>query len=79
VSISNFAFASASLTVNKGDKIVFTNRDSVGHTVTSDSGKFDGAVAAGQSFTLDTSNLTPGNYPYHCTPHPFMTGMIVVK
>ncbi len=79
VTIQNMAYGTASLTVNKGDKVTFTNRDQMTHTVTSDAGKFNGSVDAGQSFTLDTSNLAPGTYPYHCTPHPWMTGTITVK
>lgn len=59
--------------------MVFKNNDQMTHTVTSDAGKFDGSVSTGQTFTLDTSNLAPGNYPYHCKPHPFMTGTIIVK
>ena len=80
VSIQNFAFGPKSVTVKRGDKIIFQNRDTVGHTATSDTGKFDsGILANGASFTLDTSNLAPGSYPYHCTPHPNMTATIVVQ
>lgn len=80
VAIKNFAYAPATITVKKGDKIIFKNDDTMGHTVTSDSGKFDsGNLGQGASFTLDTKNLAPGSYPYHCTPHPFMTATIIVK
>jgi len=80
VSIQNFAFGQKSLTVKKGDRIIFQNRDTVGHTATSDTGKFDsGMLANGASYTLDTANLAPGSYPYHCTPHPNMTATIIVQ
>ena len=57
--IQNFAFGPKSITVKKGDKIIFQNRDSVGHTVTSDTGAFDsGILNQNGSYTLDTSNPT---------------------
>lgn len=80
VTIQNFAFAQASITVRKGDKIIFQNRDSAGHTATADKGAFDsGIIEQGKSFTLDTSKLSAGTYPYHCAPHPDMKGTVVVR
>ena len=80
VSIENFAFNSKNVTVKKGAKITFTNKDSVAHTVTSDNGKFDsGLFGQGKSFTLDTATLAAGTYNYLCTPHPNMKGTIVVE
>ena len=80
VAIQNFAFAQSTITVKKGDKIIFQNRDAVGHTVTADGGAFGSPlVLQNQTFTLDTSNLAPGSYPYHCTPHPNMRGTVVVE
>ena len=68
------------ITVKKGDKIIFQNRDAVGHTVTSDANAFDsGMLNQGQSFTLDTATLALGSYPYHCTPHPNMKATVVVE
>lgn len=78
--IQDFAFAPSTIRVKKGDRVVFTNRDSIGHTVTADGGAFDSSlILQNQTFTLDTSNLVPGSYPFHCTPHPNMRGTIVVE
>ena len=80
VSIQNFAFAPASITVKKGDKIIFLNHDTAPHTVTSDSTGFDsGTMGSGKGWTLDTTQLAPGTYKYHCAIHPMMTGTVIVK
>jgi cytochrome c oxidase subunit 2 len=84
----NPAYEPASLTVKKGDAIDVANEDSVPHTVTSGTGLED--PNAGQMF--DTSIITPaasaqlatadieaGEYDYHCTVHPFMTGKLIVQ
>ena len=80
VTIQNFAFSPNTISVKQGDKIVFTNQDSVGHTATHDGARFDtGILNKGQSFTLDTSSLGLGAYSYRCTPHPFMTATLVIE
>lgn len=79
VTIKNFAFNPASFTVKPGAKIVVTNKDSVTHTFTSDSGAFTtGDINPGQSKTV-TAPTKPGSYPYRCLIHQFMTGTLVVK
>lgn len=80
IEVKDFAFSPATITVKPGAKISVTNQDSVGHTLTSDDGKsFDTKlVAQGQSATI-TAPTTPGSYPFHCTPHPYMKGILVVK
>ena len=88
VTPGNPAYEPASLTVKKGDAIEVVNEDSVPHTVTSGTGLED--PNAGQMF--DTSLITPaasaqlatadleaGEYDYHCTVHPFMTGKLIVQ
>lgn len=77
VSIANFAFSPATITVAPGQAITWTNADRVAHTVTSNDGKWDsGNIAPGASFshTFDQAGATP----YHCTIHPFMTGTVTV-
>ncbi len=78
VSIANFAFGPASLTVAKGTTVTWTNTDAAAHTSTSDNGAWDtGSLAKGASgsFTFTTA----GTYPYHCTFHSQMTATIVVQ
>ena len=79
VTIQNFAFTPATLTVAPGTKVVWTNKDSVAHTVTSDNGAWpdSGSLATGQSFTVTFGK--PGTYPYHCSIHPYMKASVVVS
>jgi plastocyanin len=79
VTISNFKFAPASITVKHGARVTVTNQDSAAHTATADDGhSFDtGTLAQGASQTISVSK--PGSYPYHCSIHPFMHGTLVVK
>ncbi len=77
VNIQNFAFVPQTVTVCQGATVRWTNLDGVQHTSTSDNGVWDsGLLGTNQSFSF-TFN-TPGTYPYHCTPHPFMRGTIIV-
>ncbi|MBI4513842.1 MAG: plastocyanin, partial [Gemmatimonadetes bacterium] len=54
------------------------NGDAVAHTVTADEGSWGSPlIEPGGMFqrTFDE----PGRYTYHCVPHPFMKGVIVVE
>jgi plastocyanin len=75
--ISDFAFVPGTLTVKVGTTVTWTNKDSVGHTVTSDDGIFDsGILGKGSSFSYKFT--TVGTFGYFCTPHPYMVGTVVV-
>lgn len=78
ISVFNFAFSPASLTVKVGAKVTWTNNDSVTHTVTADQGAFDsGDLAPGKSFSFTFTKA--GTYSYHCNIHRSMTATIVVQ
>ncbi len=78
VTIADFAFSPATLTITAGDTVTWTNNDQVVHTATSTTGAFDsGDLDQGESFSFTFTN--PGTYDYLCTPHPTMTGQIVVQ
>lgn len=78
VTIQNFAFSPASLTVKVGDKVTWTNQDSVGHSATADDSSFDtGVLQQGQSGSVTFSKA--GTYTYHCSVHPNMHGTIIVQ
>jgi plastocyanin len=79
ITISNFKFSPATLTVRHGARIAVSNDDSAPHTVTADDGhSFDsGTVQTGGSATIKVAST--GRFPYHCTIHPFMHGVLVVK
>ncbi len=78
VQIADFAFAPATVTVTAGDTVTWTNADPVAHTATATDSSWDtGDIAEGASASI-TFN-TPGTYSYLCTPHPTMTGTVVVE
>lgn len=78
VTIKNFAFSPANLTVEPGATITVTNEDSVAHTFTARDGAFDtGDIAPGRTATV-TAPSRPGTYPYYCAVHQFMTGTLTV-
>jgi plastocyanin len=79
VTIADFAFSPAELTVSSGDVVSVKNDDSTTHTFTSDGGGFDVQVEAGQSGEARVSASTPGTYDFHCTIHPNMTGKVTVQ
>src|SRR5882672_7981841 len=72
------AFSPNRLDVAAGATVEWTNRDQVEHSVTADDGSWDsGSIAPGG--TWRHTFATPGTYAFHCTPHPYMTGAVVVK
>lgn len=80
VTIDNFAFGPAAITVAPGTKVTWTNRDDEPHTVTSvdDPKPFkSGALDTGDSFSFTFDK--PGTYRYFCSIHPHMTGTVVVR
>lgn len=77
ITISDFDY-SFSGTFEPGATITVHNEDNVGHTVTSDTdGQFDVAVGPGETVTF-TGPDEPGDYPFHCTPHPSMVSTLTV-
>ena len=77
VTIKGFAFNPPAVTVKVGQTVTFTNQDSQPHTATADGGSFDaGSIAPGASASHRFD--TPGQFAYHCSFHPFMTGTITV-
>ncbi len=75
--ISDYQFSPASLTVNAGDTVTWTNAGPTEHTATARNGSFDtGLLKKGQSASHTFTQ--PGTYAYICTIHPFMHGTIVV-
>ena len=78
----------ATLTVKKGDKITVTNKDTLPHTVTSGTGPTDpnsakqfdtSIIEAGATADIETTTINAGEYPFHCTVHPYMMGKLVVQ
>jgi len=78
VTIADFAFAPTSLTVPAGATVTWTNKGSVGHTVTADDGSF-GSETLASGATFSATFAKAGTFAYHCRIHPSMTATIVVQ
>ena len=79
INIENFAFAPQELKISVGETVVWTNRDSVKHTVTSnDRTELDSELLGKGESYFHTFNKA-GTFEYYCMPHPYMTGKIIVE
>lgn len=79
VTIENFAFSPANITVKKGTTVTWTNKDSTAHTVTETDGKTgpkSGSLSKGDTYSF-TFNTT-GSFAYVCSFHSNMTASITV-
>ena len=78
VFMQNLMFNPTSITVAVNATVTWTNKDNVGHNVTSDSGWF-------ASSTIDPGNTyshqftAAGTYQYRCTIHQNMNGTVIVR
>jgi plastocyanin len=81
VIIRNFAFTPQQVSVRAGTKVTWVNCSAAGdpsHTSTSDTGIWSSPLLApGATFTQEFA--TPGSFPFHCEPHPSMTGTVTVN
>jgi plastocyanin len=76
--VQDFMFRPARLEIAAGTTVLWTNGGQVAHTVTAQDGSFDsGPIEAGDRRGIIFSR--PGTFPFHCTPHPFMRGEVVVR
>ena len=77
VVIDGMRFDPPALTVARGDRVVWTNKDLVPHTATA-SGTFKSiSIAPGKSWTWTAKKS--GSHGYICTFHPTMKGTLVVR
>jgi amicyanin len=77
VSISDFKFNPATLTVPVGTTVTWTNQDAEPHTVAAKDGSFH-SPGMDSHGTYSFTFATPGSYDYICSIHPFMAGTVVV-
>ncbi len=79
IEISNFVFSPSSLTIKKGDTVIWTNKDLMSHTITSDSGSELESARFGRAETYSHTFNTAGTFSYHCSVHSTMKGTIIVE
>ena len=78
VSIANFAFAPAEITVAPGTTVTWTNDDGAPHGLAfNDGAKGTDVFLPGARFSRTYDK--PGTFEYFCAVHPYMTGKVTVR
>jgi plastocyanin len=78
VSIANFLFAPATLTIAPGQTVTWTNDDGAPHGLAyKDGAKGTDVLLPGASFSRTYDK--PGTFDYLCAVHPYMTGKVIVQ
>jgi len=75
---NSWIFSPARLEISAGTTVIWTNKTDTSHTVTGDDLGFEDSGPFGLGETYSQTFTKPGTYTYFCSPHPFMTGTIVV-
>jgi plastocyanin len=78
VTMEYMRFEPETLTVARGDTVVWINKDLVPHTATSKAGGFDSQVVAAEKSWRVTVRKK-GTFAYVCTLHPTMKGTLRVR
>jgi amicyanin len=81
IEIKDYMFGPAVTKVKVGDTITWTNQDAVRHNIVADKSSADAPngplFARGETFSFKFTKA--GTYTYHCDPHPYMHGTVVVE
>lgn len=79
VTIQEFAYSPAEITITAGQSVTWTNQDEAPHTATARDRDVlqSGTMNQGESFTQVFD--TPGTFEYFCEFHPDMQGIVVVE
>jgi plastocyanin len=78
VIMTNRTYDPETVTVNVGDTVTWVNEDAPQHDVVADNGEFKSDLfEKGQTFAFTFTQA--GAYPYHCSIHPGMTGVVIVQ
>jgi len=65
------------IVIGVNNTVIWKNEDVEWHTAHSNIPEFDSKmISPGASFTHTFQRA--GSYPYHCDPHPWMTGLVIV-
>jgi LPXTG-motif cell wall-anchored protein len=78
VTIADFSFAPATITINQGDTVTWNNNGPTPHSATANDGSFDTGILKKGRSASHTFNQA-GTFSYFCEPHPFMKASVVVQ
>jgi plastocyanin len=77
VTIADFQFTPATITIHVGDTVTWVNHGPSAHTATTNNGSFNtGVLQKGHSASHTFTKA--GTFTYICSIHPFMHGTVVV-
>lgn len=83
VNIDKMKYETSEITIKAGDAVTWTNLEVMPHNVHFLAGVVADEAVKGTMLKKDESWSArfnePGTYDYHCTPHPFMRGKVVVE
>jgi plastocyanin len=81
VFIRDFGFHPATVRVKRGSRITWVNCEKtsgLSHTTTADAGAWRSPlISPAEAFTTVVDGAD--TFTYHCEPHPFMTGTVIVE
>ncbi|CAN5697054.1 cupredoxin family copper-binding protein [soil metagenome] len=78
VAIRSMAFQPATLTVHRGDTIIWSNSDIYTHNVVSGQGTISSPdIETGKTWRFVARRT--GTFAYHCVFHPNMRGTLIVR
>ena len=78
ITLDNFTFAPATLTVPVNSTVTWVNKDDIPHVIASNDGLFKSkALDTDAKFSYTFTKA--GTYAYYCTIHPKMQGKVVVQ
>jgi plastocyanin len=78
ITIDNFTFTPATLTIEPGTTVKWLNRDDIPHMVAAKSLAFKSpALDTDDSFSQQLNEV--GEIDYFCSLHPHMTGKVIIR
>jgi plastocyanin len=79
VLIKNFRFSPAKITIKRGTRVVWINKDTAPHTATANNPRSFDSGRLGQGERFSHTFRSAGKRFYHCEIHPDMKGRVTVK
>ncbi len=82
VAVRDFAFHPQEMRIPAGTTVTWINCEPLDvevHTSTSDDGLWASPPLQAVGGRFSRTFPTPGRFEYHCAPHPFMRGAVVVE
>lgn len=66
------------LTIHVGDTVTWFNAGTLAHAILADDGSFQSPGLLNPGDTWSYTFTSPGTFSYHCSPHPWMKGTVIV-